>query len=232
MLISELIIYARDDYLDDVPEVDKLWDDAFMLRAFTEAQRQACNRTDFLFEALPVTLLLGESSCVLNPRITRLCAVLWQGRPLKKTSVAEQDYRSGYWRDPAVFNNHWPCYYVRGNQIFFTSALAIEQSGFPITLECYVLPEAGFTDVDDEPVIPEEFHRDLVLWVLYEALSKRDADTFDIKAKYYFDQFEAVFGKYVSAQVRQHQLENGLPMALTPTNYNRNARRLYHDENW
>jgi len=53
----------------------------------------------------------------------------------------------------------------------------------------------------DEPVIPAEFHRDLIYWVLSEAYAVNDSDTAnaELQAKNE-DKFEARFGRKITAR--------------------------------
>lgn len=231
MDIASLITIARKDYLADSVN-EYLWDNAFMLRSFTEAQRQACNRTNFNYEEFSITLINGTTSYIINPRITKLVNVIFEGNILEKLSQEALDVRTPLWRTETAMTGKECRYAIRGNKIRFVPSPLADDDGLVVTLEAYSLPDVTFESTDEVPSIPEEFHRDLVHWVLYEALSKRDMDTFNIKAKDYLDKFESVFGQYVSAQVRQHQLENGLSMIARPFNYNKTAERLNTSDDW
>ena len=232
MDITSLIKIVREDYLDDTNADKPLWDNNFMLRSFTEAQRQACNRTEFNFEELSITLVNGKSSYTLDSRITKLVNIIFEGNLLVKRSIEELDYNQSDWRTLTVMTGKECNYAIRGNKIRFIPSPTVNDAGLVITIEAYTLPSDALTSTSCEPIIPEEYHRDLIWWVLYEACSKRDADSFQIKAKDYLDKFEQVFGKYVSGKVRQHQLENGLPLVNKPFNYNRNPARLSTEESW
>lgn len=220
MTIAELLTIARGIYLSEGVG-DYLWIDSFVLTAFSEAQRQACNRTDFIYEDLTITLNDGVPSYTLNSRITRLNMVLFDGIEVVKRSASELDYINKTWRSDTAMSGKNCSYVVRGNKIRFVPAPAIDDDGLVVTLECYVMPSANFTAMSDSPVIPVEAHRDLIYWVIHEALNQVDI----VKSNFYLDKFNAAFGKPVSAQVRQHQLENGLSTVVSPFNYSGNARR-------
>ena len=233
MNIGDLVTIAREDYLDDNTKDSKLWNDQFMLRAFTEAQRQACNRTDFLFDELEVTLVDGSVSYVLDTRITKIDKVLFEGKQVEKVSLSNLDYKTPSWPSETGMTGKTIKYMIRGNRIRFVPSPTADDDGLPVTLECYVLPDDKFSSFSDEPVIGEEFHTDLVYYVLYLALSKRDADSFDIRANEYLDKFTAVFGPYVPARVRLHQMENAMSLVLAPHNYNDTAsREIDPDADW
>jgi hypothetical protein len=124
MTIADLITIARTDYLDDAV-ADYLWDDAFMLRAFSEAQRQACNRTDFLYEDVLITVNSTALSYPLDTRITRLIDVLFAGHQVQKVSLNELIYKRPLWRDETGMLDKQVSYVVRGNTIRFVPAPAL-----------------------------------------------------------------------------------------------------------
>lgn len=232
MNLCQLVESVRNDCLDDKAK-EYLWDDGFMLRSFTEAQRQACNRTNFIYDELQVTLVENSAIYDVPPEITQIVNLVFEGNVMDKASLASLDKWTPTWRTEAGMAGKTCRYAVMGNRIRFVPSPAAADGGLSVTIECYVQPSDVFTAMSNVPSIPEEFHRGLNNWVLYEALSKRDVDTFDIKAKEYLTLFNMEFGEYVPGQVRQHQLENGLPLTLLPFNYNGTpSRQAIPEENF
>jgi len=91
------------------------------------------------------------------------------------------------------------------------------------------LPDEDIKTESQEFEIPEEYHRDLIWWVLYECYGKRDIDSFDNdKATEYLVMFNTIFGETVSAKVRQHQFESPRSLVIRPiTN-----TRVAEDTDW
>jgi hypothetical protein len=227
MTIAELLTLARGIYLSEGIG-DYLWIDSLALSMFSEAQRQACNRTDFIFEEFSIPLVSGTSSYALSNRITRLHDVMFQGVTVTKRSIAELDHTNSTWRSDSAMSGKDCGYAIRGDKIRFIPAPAIDDDGLMVTLECNVMPATSFTSMSDTPVIPAESHRELIHWVLHEAFAQVDIQ----KSAFYLEKFNMAFGRYVSAQVRQHQLENGLSLVASPFNYGASSRRDNISDNW
>jgi hypothetical protein len=227
MTIAELLNLTRGIYLTEGVG-DFLWIDSISLSMFSEAQRQACNRTDFIYEELTIPLVNGTALYTLNSRITRLNNVMFEGLPVIKTTPTALDYTNSTWRTDTAMSGKECSYVVRGNQLRFVPAPALADNGLVVTLECYTLPAANFTLMTDVPVIPAEAHRYLIYWVLHEALNAIDIK----RSEYYLERFNERFGETVSARVRQHQLEDGLSTVVSAFNYNNTSQRDSVIDNW
>ena len=221
MEISELITIIRSDYLDDTfsgwenasdseKEDQFLWTDASLLRYLTEAQRQACNRTDFLFddESYSVTLVTGVPTYSISSKITRLENVSLYNKDVQHKSKLQLQTDHPRWRTDSGISGKEASYFIRGRKIRFYPIPDAIDNGQIISLDTYRLPLESISSSSDELEIPEEYHRDLIWWVLYEAYSKQDADTYDAKrADRYLAQFTNVFGQVIDSKVRTHQLQ-------------------------
>jgi hypothetical protein len=94
-----------------------------------------------------------------------------------------------------------------------------------VYLETYRLPLLDTITTSYVPEIPEEFHKHLIWWVLYEAYSKKDSDGVDgasydqQKAMMHLAEFDQHFGKPVSSAVRQNQMESPVGGSFRPVDY-------------
>lgn len=221
MLVSDIVTAAREDYLDDV-EQPYLWPDASLIRMVGEAQRQATSRGDFLFDNTTpaitrISIVVGQFSYVLSPKITRIKSVLYNDKPICRRTWEEIDRDYPNWRTgDSTLSPDNPVAVVSGRTI---TLLPLPASAGLIKLDVFRRPNP-VTALDDELEIIEEYQRDLIWWVLYECYQKRDADTYDPKkAKEYLMEFDKVFGPIVNARVRQHQLEAEHLHSQHPHNY-------------
>ena len=210
MTLASLIELLRKDYLDDSVVTKQRWDDAFFIRAFSEAQKQACNRTDFIFtDSLTITLVAGTGSYVLPANLTKLLCLVFDNRELSK-SLPEQLRED--WRELTGFSDTTDRkYIVRGNLVTFTPTPDSVDTGLLVTIEGFTQP-SSFTATTESPVIPVEYHKDLIHWVLHEAYSNDDyLDVRDEqKSAAHLAQFDKTFGKPVAANVRKHQFETNM----------------------
>lgn len=210
MDIASLINIARRDFLNDAVFQKQTWDTAFFLRSFSEAQRQACNRTDFIFsDSKYITIKSGKGSYQLPSNLTKLIALTLDDCEIEKVRQEElpKDWRtlSGFYTDGE------PRFMIRGKLITFVPKPDADQR---IMIEGYFYPVDDFTSASDEPVIPVEYHKKLIHWVVYEAYSNEvvDSDALDNKdmrqSAKHLELFNQAFGQPVSAGVRKHQFEN------------------------
>lgn len=233
MEASELLTILREDYLDDTfsgwesatddEKKDQfLWSDSFLLRSLTEAQRQACNRTDFLFDnsSYSITLVDGQFSYAINKKITFIESVTFENRPVTHLSKEEFQRKYPSWRTDTGMTNRSCSYVMRGHTMQLYPTPDTTDAGKIVYLDVFRLPKEDITSTGDEFVIPDEYHRDLIWWVLYEAYTKQDADSYDKeKGLRYLARFEEIFGTYVSSEVRLNQLQENQSLTLRPINY-------------
>lgn len=209
MNIAQLITIVREDYFDDVAQA-KLWSDAFMYRSFAEAERQACSRGNLLFDSLPVTLKTDKPTYPLSSKVTQIQRVHYNGVELEHRAVETANRQFPLWRAASGITKAAPFYVAQGRTLTVSPYPDSELDGAlgKLYIDCYRLPLESEIDGGYEPEIPEEFHRDLIYWVLHEGYKKQDSDAFNQeKSDYFLMRFAEVFGQAVSAKVRQHQLE-------------------------
>ena len=238
MEISDLITIIREDYLDDTfsgwesaTDLEKedqfLWSDKALFRYLTEAQRQACNRSDFLFDdsTFYVTLVAGSPSYSISASITRIEQVSLYGKTVAHKSKIQLESEHPGWRTDSGISGKAASYVIRGRKLRIYPIPDAVDAGEIISLDTYRLPLESIISTSDELEIPEEYHRDLIWWVLHEAFSKQDADSYDKdKSLRYLAQFDQVFGPVIDSRVRLHQLQEDKYAQFTAIDYNKGAR--------
>ena len=96
-----------------------------------------------------------------------------------------------------------PMYYIRGDAANTVLLYPTPNLAGHMILDVARMPTEGEEMVSfaDEPVIPAEFHRDLVHWIMAEAYNVHDSDMLDVNAaKKYEDKFIACFGRKITAR--------------------------------
>lgn len=247
MELSELITIIREDYLDDTfsgwqsatdaeKEDQFLWSDSALLRYITEAQRQACNRTDFLFENsdFDIPLVAGVHTYTINNKITFIENVDFDGsKKVTHKSVEEMKRSHPDWRTLTGMTGQETFYTIRGRKMRVYPIPDTVDAGKLLNIDAYHLPLEPLTSTSDELEIADEYHRDLVWWVLYEAYTKQDADSYDKdRGLGYLAQFNNVFGEYVSSEVRLNQLQENAVATITPDYGNSNLSSNTGDAGW
>lgn len=222
MQVCELITLLREDLLDDAVK-EYLWPDSALLRIINEAQRQACSRGDYLFDTFPFSIAATSARYPLDPRITRITRILVDGVEIHRRTRHERDEQTQGWRQATTGD----CVAViSGRTIQFDP---IPQANASVVIEGYRLPNKLETCGDELEII-QEYQADLVHWCVYRCYSKVDADTYDpVKAKEHLAQFDAIFGKVVPANVRQHQLEAEHAAMFRPISYT-SSRTSFREE--
>jgi len=222
MKASEIILTVREDYTEDTVK-PYLFSDESLLRKLTEAERQVCNRGNYLFddsnpEYTRINLIDGFQSYQLSTKVTVVEKVIFDGVPLVKKTKEELDRDYSTWRTDTTLTGNTVYYAISGKTIYFSRIPDSTDDGKIVYLEVYRLPDENIKTENQEFEIPEEYHRDLIWWVLYECYQKSDIDIFDKdKALQYLDIFNVIFGPPVSARVRQHQFESPRSMTLRPS---------------
>jgi len=229
MKASDIITIAREDYLDDTVASAYLWSDKSLLRKLTEAERQACNRANLIYDDTTtgytrITLVEGQRSYPFSSKLTVIEKVIFDGNILEKTTEENLDSSTPSWRTDTGMLDKTVTYFIKGRKIIFSREPDATDAGEVVSLETYRLPDVDITSLSQEPEIPEENHRDLLWWVLHECYEKQDADTFNQeKEMKYLAMFESVFGPYVTAKVRQHQFESPNVLTFAPKSYRGNS---------
>lgn len=231
MEISELITIIREDYLDDTfsgwenaDEADQddlfLWSNKALLRYLNEAQRQACNRTDFLSKDFTISLKDGVSSYNISNKITFIEEVSLYGKPVIHMSADDLKRKFSTWRTDSSIGDSQAYYTIRARKLRVYSIPDAADAGEKLTITAFHQPLEDITGDIDDLSIPEEYHRDLIWWVLYEAFNKRDAETYNPnKSQEYKDLFDNAFGEYIPSDVRLNELQEDAVLTPIPTNY-------------
>ncbi len=239
MLVSELITSVREDYLDDKADATNyLWPDKAMLRYFTEAERQACNRANLIYDDSTtaytrITLVSGQSSYAIDPKVTVIENIIFDGKYITKKTKEDMDVLSPTWRTDSGMAGKTIYAVISGRKLRVSPVPDATDAGGYIYLEVYRLPDSSITYTHQEPEIPEENHRDLIYWVLHECYKKQDADTFNQeRSDSFLARFNQIFGQPVSVLVRQHQFESPRSLILAPSSYTKTVDSGVDDDNW
>ena len=230
MFARDLIKILREDFLDDNNSRKYLWDDPSLLRRISEAERQVCQRIDVIFDDTTpkychITLVEGQSSYTFDRKISRFVNVIFDGDVLDKTTKDDLDRKQPTWRTDTNLTDNIVEYVVSGRQIRFSRIPNATDAGKIVYLEIYRYPDQAIRSENQEPEIPEEFHRDLIWWVLHECYKKQDADTFDQeRSNQHLLRFNEIFGDPIPAAVRQHQFESPEGLHILPTPYVKKRR--------
>lgn len=234
MKAETIITTVREDYTEDTNSSAYLFSDASLLRKLTEAERQACMRGNYLFDDTTpdytrITLIDGTQSYLLDPKVTVVEKVIFAGVPLVKKTKEELDRDYSTWRTDTKLTGNTVYYAISGRRIYFSRIPNSDDDGLTVYLEVYRLPDEDIKSLSQEPELPEEHHRGLLNWILYECYNKPDIDIFDKdRALMYLELFTEEFGPVVSAKVRQHQFESPRSLTLRPST----ANTVEYDEDW
>lgn len=222
MTLGELLALARLRLDDRVAPY--LWSDLELTEFANTAQDEAAERARFLRSTVPVSIVPDTSvytlptmplyDGILDMRFTddfgRLSIV-------RHTSYADFNVLTHYGN--AVGVPYWFEYGASPAeiQLFPTpnlnGDLAVDITRLPTEDERMV-------GSGDEPVIPTDFHRDLVYWILFEAYSLRDGDIREsTSAGVAEKQFERRFGPKISAKHKKIARFSGVGQSMYPRRY-------------
>lgn len=227
MTFDELITIVREDFLDDVADVeaptdaDYICGEAALLRHLAEAQRQACARRDLLFdettaEVCEVTLQEGVASYALHPAVMRIDEALLEGVTTPLRHYAAQEVRAELPGYRALTAGQPLGFMVRAHTLVLLRPPSAEWDGKKLTLAVWRYPLTA-PALGESPEIPESLHQGLVHWVLFECYSKRDEDLLNPrKAEEHLLRFNALFGLPRRGDVLEHLLENPRDSQIAP----------------
>jgi len=244
MEISELITTIREDFLDDTfsgwesaTDDEKagqfIWSDSALLRYLTRAQQQACNRTDFIYDdstasIVEITLIDGQRSYSISQKITVIEDITYDDNLVTHISKNDRDKYFPNWRtdENNMSGNVNVHYLIRSRKIFFYPAPGPLDVGQKVYLSTYRTPLDNIESDSDDLEIPEEFHYDLIWWVLYEAYSKQDGDRYDKERGLgYLAQFNEKFGEYIPSEVRLNQMQEPKSLNIYGADYVGNSNQ-------
>ena len=201
MNLTQLRTLARTRLRDNLAPY--LWSDSDLTEYANSAVNEACLRSRILQCVVPVTLVIGTGTytipyTVLKPLagyFTSADAVVTPLTPIDQAKfLALQSLNYG--------GSNRPTHYTRGGGntvLFYPTPSMVGTATFTIAR----LPTEAeiMEDGDSEPVIPTEFHRDLVYWMLAEAYLVDVSETKSMKLSEMNEaKFEARFGRKITAR--------------------------------
>jgi hypothetical protein len=222
MTLGELLALAR-LRLDD-RAAPYLWSDLELTEFANTAQDEAAERARFLRSTVPVSVVEGTAVYTLSTMPLydgildmRFTDSLGRLSIVRHASYADFNVLTHY--GDAVGVPYWFEYGASPAEIRLYPTpnldgdLAVDITRLPAEDERMV--SSG-----DEPIIPTDFHRDLVYWMLFEAYSLRDGDiresTSADKAE---AQFTRKFGPKISAKHKKASRFSGVGQAMYPRRY-------------
>lgn len=219
MTLEELIKIARTDFLDQFTEVFVSSND-LMIRSLSEAQKQACNRTDFIFDdTKQITLVSGQASYALPSTLTSVENMFFESNEVTLTTRESISHVDPLWRSYTSMTGKPVNAVITGYNVRFSPSPDATDNGKTVDIEGYIQP-GSLTALSDTPLIPDEYHRDLIFWALHEAYLK--ANAFD-QANYYLLRFDSVFGKPVHSEQRLIRMQGSQSIFIRPYSYTTNS---------
>lgn len=211
MKLGALLEVVRTE-IDDRQE-PLLWSDAELMEYADDAQNEACRRARLLVDSEDATvcriaLEAGTATYALDPRVIRVERAIVAGEvlPLRMCLRRHADRMLPGWEDlddglPEILIPDWQSRSIR--------LVPAPEAAGTLRLTVVRLPLAALNDLDDEPEIPEHFHRNLRHWIIHRAYLKRDSETFDEKASlkalaWFVEEFGRAQPAYDEAWVQTH----------------------------
>ena len=240
MDVNDILTIVREDYLDDTfdgweiasaeERADQfLWTDKSLFRYLTEAIRQACNRTDFLYDDssrfAKIVLQDGINEYPISQYINTIEQIDYNGKKVAHISREDRNRSLLQWRTNTGIGTNQSFYMIQGRKLFIYPIPDSTDAGGFMFMSMWHQPYDPIKSTSDSIAIPEEYHRDLIWWMLYEAYSKQDADGYDKdKGLGYLAQFNQAFGDYIPSEVRLNQLQEPESLRPRPIDYVGNSR--------
>jgi len=201
MTLTELINLARTRLRDNLAPY--LWSDSDLTEFANSAVNEACLRSRVLQSVVPITTIIGTAAYLLPYTILKPLSAYFTDATGKITPLLPIDQDKFLSLQAVNFGgSNRPTHYTRGTgntiQLFPTPSM-VGIATFTIAR----MPTALETmeDGDSSPVIPIEFHRDLIYWMLSEAYLVDVSDTKSSKnADLNEAKFEARFGRKITAR--------------------------------
>ena len=216
MNAGELIDSYRDEARDKASP--PLVRDEVLLAFASEAEREACRRSNLLIDSSSGFCSISVSAneplveidpCIINIRRAKLSISTYSLSPVR---AEEMDRVNPGWESHVGT----PTTYITDYQTNAIRLYPKQQTACDLTITVSRLPKSDMVTPEDSPEIRPEYHPALVKWMLYRAYSRQDADMFDAKiAERALMDFEAEFGKRTSA--RNEVWSRDRPMIDTPT---------------
>lgn len=216
MNAGELIASYREESHDKAtPPFVK---DARLLQFASEAEREACRRSNLLVDSssafCEIAVSANEPLIDIDPRIIniRRAKLSISTYSLSPVRAEEMDRVNPGWE----LHVGVPTTYVTDYQTNAIRLYPKQQVDATLNITVSRLPKNDMEANDDEPEIRAEYHPALVQWMLYRAYAQQDADMFDPnKSARALAEFEREFGKKASG--RNEIWQRDRPQIDTPT---------------
>ena len=205
MNLGDLLSLARTRLRDKVTPY--LWSDAELIDFANAAVEEACLRARLISTNVPLTIVAGTTIYTLPFQVLAAQNAVFidtdSGQINNITAISERELWALQRINPSAAGR--PQAYARGKdrntiEIYPTPDL-LGLGILTVDIKRMPLEEDRMRIVNDEPAIPEEFHRDLVHWMLFEAFSVPDSDMLNVGASDKAEQrFQLRFGPRISVK--------------------------------
>jgi hypothetical protein len=201
----EIVTWLRELLDDEVQPY--LWTTSYLLRGLNDAEEQACRRAYCILDKLTasvcqITLSASVATFALHSKILQVRRVNVGSTDvpvIQKTREYLDENIPGWWSVQGV-----PEYYIVDTDhtiTFYPMPQSLDTASMIVARLPLVSMKAVGSGDGYVPEIPEEFHRDLLIWGQRAAYMKNDADTFNLElAQKFEDEFTAKFGPLPSAR--------------------------------
>jgi len=210
MTVAELRTLFRSQLGDLVTPY--LVSDVTFLSYLNEAQEEACDRANLLFDKTSafctLSIVDGTSVYALNNGIysitysslTDTSSVVYK---LSHKDNVEMDRTQSDWRTLTGRPE---------NILFYDNSIELSpvpDDTFTLKLECYRYPLAALALDADVPEIGRKHHRHLINWCLYRTYSMPDNEFHNVQnAEFFKKLFTDIFGEQPRANTRRKQYQN------------------------
>lgn len=189
MTLADLIAEfraVRDDLLEP-----QNWSDEQITAYLNEAVMEACIRAKLIEDRLTddcclLSLEDGAGSYSLHASVIAVKRVTLAGRALEETSVEKEDERDTFWENRTA---NAPLRWMMDgdSRIRFVPVPLVATD---VRLTVYRTPLQPMAADGDEPEVPAIYHKRLLPWAYFRALSKKDSEAYDQQEA---DRSEAAF---------------------------------------
>jgi hypothetical protein len=218
MLVPDLIVALREDFLDDKRK-PYLWEDDQLLRYLNQAELQACLRAELIKDSTTaednddnplcsLAVVSTTASYLVSPKIIRVISLKPAALSctLTQKTVGEMDAQINNWRADSgdlvffIFGD-----VERDRLTFYRKPSANDTAALIVAR--YPLADMTISDTSS-PEVPEEHHYDLLDWAAHLAYRKPNSDTFNLPMSQMYEQsFTRKFGPLPTAKQLQRRRE-------------------------
>lgn len=217
MTLGELINLAR-LRLDDLVAPYQ-WSDAALIEFANSAQDEACIRARILRDVAVIDATSAAGTYAFPFQILNVldATVTDANGSQRLWQISNAEYQRLLHYDMSTFNR--PRQFTVSPDAASFTLFPTPQIETTVEFVCARAPleSERMTSFGDSPVIPTQFHRDLVYWMLYQAFSMRDADKQSLQLATQAEKdFIQRFGNKPSARMEQLGRTSGVGRATYP----------------